>query len=113
MRRREFISLIGGAAAWPLAARAQQPTRRTRPLLGYLVTGSAAGMAYLTTHFLNRLREMGYTDGQNIEIVSRYADSDITRLSALADEAKYSRYEPGTTDFPHWLAVIRAQLKEI
>jgi putative tryptophan/tyrosine transport system substrate-binding protein len=86
MRRREFISLLGGAAAWPLAARAQPPSLRRRPLLGYLITGSREGMAYLSTPFLNRLRETGYTDGQTINIVTRYADADVARLPALADE---------------------------
>jgi hypothetical protein len=47
--RREFITLLGGAAAWPMAARAQQPSVRRRPLLGYLITGSREGMAYLST----------------------------------------------------------------
>src|SRR4029077_10092788 len=86
MRRREVITLLGGAAAWPLAARAQQPSLRRRPLLGYLITGSREGMAYLSTPFLNRLRETGYTDGQTIDIVTRYADADVARLPALADE---------------------------
>jgi putative tryptophan/tyrosine transport system substrate-binding protein len=87
LRRREFITLLGGAVtAWPLAARAQQPNRRTRPVLGYLVTGTEAGYASLTTPFLHRLREIGYTDGRNIDIITRYADADITRLPSLADE---------------------------
>src|SRR6476660_4511756 len=87
LRRREFITLLGGAVtAWPLAARAQQPNRRTRPVLGYLVTGTEAGYASLTTPFVNRLREIGYTDGRNIDIITRYADADITRLPGLADE---------------------------
>jgi len=86
MKRREFITLLGGAAAWPMAARAQQPSLRRRPLLGYLITGSREGMAYLSTPFLNRLRETGYTDGQTIDIVTRYADADVARLPALADE---------------------------
>src|SRR5262249_3247332 len=87
VKRREFITLLGGAAAaWPLAARAQQPNRRRRPVLGYLVTGTDAGYAFLTTPFLNRLREIGYTDGRNIDIVTRHADADITRLPGLADE---------------------------
>ncbi len=86
MKRREFITLFGGAAAWPLAARAQQPSPRRRPVLGYLITGTKVGMAYLMAPFLNRLREIGYNDGQNIDIVTRYADADITRLAVLADE---------------------------
>jgi putative ABC transport system substrate-binding protein len=84
--RRAFITLLGGAAAWPLAARAQQPSPRRRPVLGYLITGTKVGMAYLMAPFLNRLREIGYNDGQNIDIVTRYADADITRLAVLADE---------------------------
>ena len=84
MRRRDFITLIGGAAAaWPLAARAQQPSLRRRPLLGYLITGSREGMAYLSTPFLNRLREIGYADGQTIDIVTRYADAAVARLPAM------------------------------
>jgi putative tryptophan/tyrosine transport system substrate-binding protein len=87
MKRREFITLLGGAAAaWPLAARAQQPSPRRRPVLGYLITGTKVGMAYLVAPFLNRLREIGYNEGQNIDIVTRYADADITRLAVLADE---------------------------
>ena len=86
MKRREFITLFGGAAAWPLAARAQQPSPRRRPVLGYLITGTKVGMAYLMAPFLNRLREIGYNEGQNIDIVTRYADADITRLAVLADE---------------------------
>src|SRR5262249_24841621 len=85
--RRELLLALGGAAAaWPLAAGAQQTNRRTRPVLGYLVTGTHAGFASLTTPFLNRLREIGFTDGRNIDIITRYADADITRLSGLADE---------------------------
>ena len=90
--RRAFITLLGGAAAWPLAARAQQPSPRRRPVLGYLITGTKVGMAYLMAPFLNRLREIGYNDGQNIDIVTRYADADITRLAVLADEL--ARVEP-------------------
>jgi putative ABC transport system substrate-binding protein len=86
MKRRDFITVLAGAAAWPLAARAQQPSPRRRPVLGYLITGTKVGMAYLMTPFLNRLREIGYNDGQNIDIVTRYADADITRLAVLADE---------------------------
>jgi len=87
MRRREFITLLGAgaAAAWPLAARAQQTPRR-RPLLAYLITGTRDGLAPQTSAFLNHLRGLGYVEGQNIEIVTRYADSNTARLPALADE---------------------------
>jgi len=86
MRRRNFIALLGGAAAaWPVAAFAEQPPRK-RPLLAYLITGTRDGLASDTSTFLNRLRDLGYIDGQNIEIVTRYADSNTARLPALADE---------------------------
>ena len=109
MKRREFITLGGAAAAWPLTARAQQPSLRRRPLLGYLITGSREGMAYLSTLFLNRLREIGYTDGQTIDIVIRYADADVARLPALADELV--RLQPdliAAIDPPAALAAARA-----
>ena len=86
MRRRNFIALLGGAvAAWPVAAFAEQPPRK-RPLLAYLITGTRDGLASDTSAFLNRLRDLGYIDGQNIEMVTRYADSNTARLPALADE---------------------------
>lgn len=84
LRRREFITLLGGAAAgWPFAARAEQATR-TRPLLGYLITGTRD--AFGPEASLDRLRELGYVEGKNIDIVSRYADSESSRLPALAVE---------------------------
>jgi putative tryptophan/tyrosine transport system substrate-binding protein len=86
MRRRQFIALLGGAAAaWPLTARAQQSPRK-RPLLGYLITGTKAALALEVSAFLNRLGDLGYVEGQNIEIITRYADADSARLPALADE---------------------------
>jgi putative ABC transport system substrate-binding protein len=84
MHRREFITLLGSAAAaWPFAARAEQATRK-RPLLGYLITGTRDALGPETS--LNRLRDLGYVEGQNIEIVTRYADADSSRLPALAVE---------------------------
>ena len=86
MRRRDFITLLGSAAAWPLAAQAQQPNRL--PRIGFLATGSLelpATRASLNA-FRQGLRELGYFDGQNIVIEVRAADSKVERFPALASE---------------------------
>ena len=81
MRRREFITLIGGAAAWPLAARAQQPTM---PVVGYLHSGSSRLVARNTAIFLNALNEAGLVVGTNIAIEYRWAEHQYDRLPSLA-----------------------------
>src|SRR5262245_36033182 len=83
IRRREFITLLGGAAAWPLAARAQQPSI---PVIGFL--GSAAEGDYKTTTTAVRrgLNEAGYVEGQNLLIEYRWANFQYERLPALAAE---------------------------
>src|SRR5215831_9693696 len=86
MKRREFITLLSGAVAgWPFEARAEQAPRK-RPLLGYLITGTKDGLTHSVSAFLSRLRDLGYVEGQNIEIVTRYAEADSTRLPVPADE---------------------------
>jgi putative tryptophan/tyrosine transport system substrate-binding protein len=85
MRRREFITLLGGAAAWPLGARAQQVGKL--PRIGYLSPGSASpGPLAYHDEFQRGLRDLGYIEGQNILIEYRFADGKFDRLAALAAE---------------------------
>jgi putative tryptophan/tyrosine transport system substrate-binding protein len=85
MRRREFITLLGGAAAaWPLAARAQQP--RKVPRIGVLLPGTAASFALRTKAFVEGLRELGYVDGQTITIEWKWGQDRVEGLPGLAAE---------------------------
>ena len=81
MRRREFITLIGGAAAWPLATRAQQPTV---PVIGFLNGASPKAYAQNVSGFVQGLKEMGYIEGQNVTIEYRWAEGRYARLQGMA-----------------------------
>src|SRR5215472_13299298 len=83
MRRREFIMLLGGAAAWPLAARGQQ---RTLPVVGFLNGNSPEAGAPLLEAFRQGLREERFVDGENVTILPLWADNQYDRLPALAME---------------------------
>jgi putative ABC transport system substrate-binding protein len=83
MRRREFITMISGAAAWPLAAWAQQPAM---PVVGFLDSTSPATNADLLRAFRHGLKDSGYIEGENVAIEYRWAENQIDRLPALAGE---------------------------
>jgi hypothetical protein len=78
IRRREFITLLGGAAVtWPVAARAQQPTI---PVVGYVHSDSPQTVASLLAAFREGLSETGYVEGQNVAIEYRWAQNDLSRI---------------------------------
>ena len=107
MRRRQFITLLGGAAAWPLAARAQQP--RKMPQIGYLGVSSPSMEPHYVQAFQQKLRDLGHVDGENIAIEYRWAEGQDDRLPNLATELV--RLNPDaivTTGTPGAVAAIQA-----
>ena len=84
MKRREFVTLLGGvAAAWPLAAHAQQAPR---PVIGLLGSGTAAAQSEWTAALLQRLRELGWSEGGNLAIEYRWGEGRTERFSEIAAE---------------------------
>jgi putative ABC transport system substrate-binding protein len=80
MRRRDFIGVVGGAAAWPLGVRAQQPI----PIIGFLNSASPRGYAPMLETFRQALKDTGFVEGQNVGVVYRWADGQYDRLPAMA-----------------------------
>src|SRR5437879_12957651 len=85
MRRREFIGLLGGAAAWPLAATAQQSVAKV-PRIGFLGNSTAELEGNLVGPFRDGLRALGYEEGRNIVIEYRWAEGKYERFAALIAE---------------------------
>ena len=83
MRRREFITLLGGAAAWPFPARAQQPAM---PMVGFLHDGSFEPRIHLVAAFRQGLSEAGFVDGRNVAIEYRWAQDQFDRVPGLVAE---------------------------
>ena len=83
MRRRDFITFLGGAAAWPLATRAQQ---RPLPVIGWLDPRSPDTNLDSQRAFLRGLMETGYSEGENVTIVHRWAENQLDRLPVMAAE---------------------------
>jgi putative ABC transport system substrate-binding protein len=84
MRRREFITLLGGAVGWPLSARAQQPGKL--PTIGFLVAGTPSSHGPWVAAFVQRLRELGWIEGRTIAIEHRWAEGRSDRAAEIAAE---------------------------
>ena len=85
MKRREFVTLLGGAAAsWPIGARAEVASKR--PLIAWLSGGTAQFSGGFVDNFLRGMRDLGYVEGRNFDMVYRFADGYGDRLPALTDE---------------------------
>ena len=84
MKRREFIALAGGAAAWPIATNAQQP--RKLPTIGLLGASTPSNWAPWVAAFVQRLRELGWNEGRTVAIEYRWAEGRSERFTESADE---------------------------
>ena len=84
MKRREFISLLGGAAAWPLVARAQEAAKQ--PTIGFLGGGTPSSQSQWAIAFAQRLRELGWIEGRTVAIEYRWGEGRVERYAEIAAE---------------------------
>ena len=109
MRRREFITLLGGAAVvWPLVARGQQPAM---PVIGVLSAASARGYASQMAVFRLGLQDAGYSEGQNLAIEYRWAEDHLERLPALAAHPNVAVKLSGMVTEADWATWTPADLR--
>ena len=100
MKRREFITLLGGAAAaWPLAARAQQPAKL--PTIGFLGASTPSAMSQWVAAFVQRLRELGWIEGRTVAIEYRWAEGRSERFAEIAAEFVRLKVDVIVTAGPH------------
>jgi len=105
IRRREFIVALGGAAAWPLAVRAQQPAM---PMVAFLNSGSPDGYAPMVAAFRQGLKETGYVESQNVAVEYRWAEGQYDRVPLMALELVGRQVAVIVANTPGVLAIKRA-----